>query len=282
MEMAVPRGRHHRRVAHEGMKGKGMTEFINRGGVKLAYEAAGSGDTAIVFVHGWACDRSFFAPQFEHFAVQHPVVTVDLRGHGDSDKPEPGPGVYDIGQLRDDVLAVADAVGLERPIVIGHSLGGLVALACAARPGAVRAAVMVDPAPIVNERILEFLREAADTIESDHDASWRTGFVNGMFLPSDTARREEIFSGMTALPPAIAAALVRAMEQFDGPAALGAVDVPLLSIGSAAPTNAAADLVGACPTITIGQTVGSGHFNQLEVPDQVNLMIERFLVVNNV
>jgi hypothetical protein len=36
----------------------------------------------------------------------------------------------------------------------------------------------------------------------------------------------------------------------------------------------------ACPTITIGQTVGSGHFNQIEVPDQVNMMIERFLAVN--
>jgi hypothetical protein len=101
-----------------------------------------------------------------------------------------------------------------------------------------------------------------------------------MFLPTDTARREEIVSGMTQLPPAIAAALVLAMAQFDGGVALGAVEVPLLSIGSAAPSDAAADLRKACPTITVGQTVGSAHFNQLEVPDQVNLMIERFLAIS--
>ena len=53
------------------------------------------------------------------------------------------------------------------------------------------------------------------------------------------------------------------------------------SIGSATASDAPAALRGACPTITIGQTVGSGHFNQLEVPEQVNLMIERFLAIND-
>lgn len=259
-----------------------MTEFTDRDGVKLAYDAAGGGDAPIVFVHGWACDRSYFAPQYAHFATRHPVVTVDLRGHGDSGRPEPGPGAYLIEALRDDVLAVARDAGCERPVVVGHSLGGLVALACAASAADVRAAVMVDPAPIVNERRKEFFRQVADTVAHDDDASWRTEFVNGMFLPSDTARREEIVSGMTRLPPAIAGALVLAMGQFDGRAALGAVEVPLLSIGSAAPSDAAAELRKACPTITVGQTVGSGHFNQLEVPDQVNLMIERFLAINDV
>jgi pimeloyl-ACP methyl ester carboxylesterase len=259
-----------------------MTQFTNRDGVKLAYDVGGRGDTAIVFVHGWACDRSYFAPQVAHFGVRHPVVTVDLRGHGESGRPEPGPDAYLIGALRDDVLAVARDAGFDRPVVIGHSLGGLVALACAASAGDVRAAVMVDPAPIVNERRKQFFRDVADTVEHDDDASWRTEFVNGMFLPSDTARREEIISGMTQLPPRIAAALVLAMGQFDGAAALAAVDVPLLSIGSAAPSDAAADLRKACRSITVGQTVGSGHFNQLEVPDQVNLMIERFLAVNHI
>jgi hypothetical protein len=54
----------------------------------------------------------------------------------------------------------------------------------------------------------------------------------------------------------------------------------MLSIGSAVPTDSPTDLRDACPTITIGRTVGSGHFNHLEVPDQVNLMIERFLAIN--
>ena len=62
-------------------------------------------------------------------------------------------------------------------------------------------------------------------------------------------------------------------------ACAGNVRVPVLSIGSAEPTNTPADLRSHCPTITIGQTVGAGHFNQLEVPQQVNLMIDRFLAI---
>ncbi|MDQ3732915.1 MAG: alpha/beta hydrolase [Actinomycetota bacterium] len=257
------------------------TMFVEHNGLRLAYETAGSGNPAIVMVHGWACNRSYFAPQFDHFAAHRTVVSVDLRGHGDSDHPEPGPGVYDIDTLCDDVLAVAAAAGCESPVVVGHSLGALVALGCAARGGA-GAAIMVDPAPIVSERGKAFFGRAADASEADADRSWRTRFVSGLFLPTDTVRREEIISGMPQQPPAIAAALLRAIALFDGASALGAVAGPLLSIGAAVPSDIAADLRRACPTMTIGQTVGAGHFNQLEVPDQVNVMIDRFLSINGV
>jgi pimeloyl-ACP methyl ester carboxylesterase len=256
-----------------------MVEYIERDGVKLAYERAGGGDPALVFVHGWSCDRSYFAPQFEHFAPRHTVVTVDLRGHGDSSQPEPGPGVYDVDTFAGDVLAVCAELD-QSVVVVGHSLGGLIALACAARPGAVQAAVMVDPAPIANGAVKAFIGAAVDAMAADDDGSWRASFVSGMFLPSDTARRDEIIGAMSARPPAVAAASARAIAEFDGVGALGAVGVPLLSIGSAVPADTAADLRDACPTIIIGQTVGSGHFNQLEVPHQVNAMIERFLVTN--
>lgn len=86
-------------------------EFLSRAGVRLAYDIAGAGDPAMIFVHGWSCDRSYFAPQFEHFATGHAVATMDLRGHGDSSQPGPGPGSYDFDTLADDVLAVAEAAG---------------------------------------------------------------------------------------------------------------------------------------------------------------------------
>ena len=110
-----------------------MTKFVARDGVKLAYETVGSGDPPIVFVHGWACDRSYFAPQIEHFSRRHAVAMVDLRGHGESECPDPAAGTYDVASFSDDVLSVAREAGFDRPVVVGHSLGGVVALACAAR-----------------------------------------------------------------------------------------------------------------------------------------------------
>ena len=258
-----------------------MAQFDSAPGVSLAYDVAGAGDPPMIFVHGWCCDRSYFAPQVRDFSATHAVVAVDLRGHGHSSAPGPGPGAYDMAVLADDVLAVAGAAGLRRPVLVGHSLGALIGLACAARPGAIRALVMVDPAPITNEPAKAFFRESVDVVRADHDRSWRTAFVKGMFLPTDVTRRQAIIDGFPAVAPGIAAAVLQAMGEFDGASVLGNATVPVLSIGSAVPANSAADLRSACPAITIGQTVGAGHFIQLEVPDQLNAMIERFMITTD-
>lgn len=256
-----------------------MAASLTVGGVRLAYDTAGAGDPPMIFVHGWACDRSYFAPQFRHFAAGHAVVAMDLRGHGESSHPAPRPGVYDIDVLAGDVLAVAGAAGFGPPVLVSHSLGALIGLACAARAGAIRALVMVDPAPITNERAKTFFRESVGAVAADDDGAWRRKFVEGMFLPTDAVRRAAIIEQMPSTPPGIAAEIMRVMGEFDA-SVLAKATVPVASIGSAVPANASADLRRLCPAITIGQTVGAGHFNQLEVPGQVNAMIERFLVVN--
>lgn len=257
-----------------------MTETLSVAGLRLAYDAAGAGDPPMIFIHGWCCDRSYFAPQFEHFASGHAVVAMDLRGHGESGRPAARPGGYAMDVMADDVLSVAAAAGCDRPVLVGHSLGALIGLSCAARAGVIRALVMVDPAPITNEKAKRFFRESVAAVAADDNGSWRTMFVEGMFLPTDAARRAAIIEQMTRTPPAISAEVMRVMGEFDGAGALAQATVPVLSIGSAVPSNASADLRRLCPAITVGQTVGSGHFNQLEVPDQVNAMIERFLAVN--
>lgn len=257
-----------------------MTDFVDTAdGVRLAFDSAGSGDPGMVLVHGWCCDRSYVAPQFTHFAAGHSVVALDLRGHGESSRPDPATGRYDVAAFADDVLAVARAAGLSRPVVVGHSLGGLVALACAARPADVCAAVLIDPALILNPDSQAFFDRSGADVAADEDGAWRTRFVTRLFRPTDTVRREETIAGMaTALPPAVAAAGWQAMASFDGPAALRAAQVPVLRIGSDA---AEPGLRANCPSVEIGRTVGAGHFLHLEVPEQVDPMIERFLAVND-
>ena len=192
-----------------------MTETLSLAGLRLAYDAAGAGDPPMIFVHGWCCDRSYFAPQFEHFASGHTVVAMDLRGHGDSGRPAASPGGYDVDAMADDVLSVADAANCDRPVLVGHSLGALIGLACAARAGAIRALVMVDPAPITNEKAKRFFRESVAAVAADDNGSWRTTFVEGMFLPTDAARRAVIIEQMTRTSPAISAEVMQVMGEFD-------------------------------------------------------------------
>src|SRR4029453_1965948 len=121
--------------------------MIARQGIKLAYEDQGVGKPAFLFVHGWACDRSAFAPQAAHFARRHRVVAVDLRGHGESDKPH---GPYPMLTHAEDLAYIIAHLVLGKVVAVGHSMGGLTVLQLAAAyPDHVAAIVMVDPAPFV-------------------------------------------------------------------------------------------------------------------------------------
>jgi pimeloyl-ACP methyl ester carboxylesterase len=117
-------------------------EVVTSDGVRLAYEEAGTGSPSVLLVHGMACDRTQMRAQLAHLASRHRAVAVDMRGHGESDKPH---GDYGHEVLGGDLLELSEALGLDRPVVMGHSLGGSVALqAAVAHPGAFRGLVMLD------------------------------------------------------------------------------------------------------------------------------------------
>ena len=97
-------------------------------GVQIHYETGGSGSPALVFIHGWNCDRSYWSAQLPVFASTHQVVAIDLAGHGDSGANRVEWSMANFGT---DVAAVADALQLEDIILVGHSMGGPVALEAA-------------------------------------------------------------------------------------------------------------------------------------------------------
>jgi pimeloyl-ACP methyl ester carboxylesterase len=241
----------------------------------LGYDAAGEGDPPMLFLHGWCGDRSFYAPQFDHFSATQRVVTVDLPGHGES----PAPTEYTIEAMAADVAATARRLDLAHSVIVGHSLGAMVALALTQHaPELVGAVVMTDPPPLSKEVWKGFAAQLVPSFEGPDGPAGRHRFVEQMFLPTDdTDRRARIIETMCAVPNDVAIPLVRAMAAFDSVAVLRECDVPVLTIASAVPTNDPAFLLEANPAMVTGQTVGAGHFHQLEVPEQVNRMIERFL-----
>jgi pimeloyl-ACP methyl ester carboxylesterase len=100
----------------------------------------------LFFVPGRCRDHTAFRPQFERFARTHAVTAVDLRGAGRSAAPDEG---YSIRQLADAIEAFCTAIGIERPVVVGHSLGGMIAVELGARsPSPAGPLVLVDPGPI--------------------------------------------------------------------------------------------------------------------------------------
>ena len=85
-------------------------------GVSLAYDDVGSGDPALVWIHGGTTNRSYWHRfQIPHFRDSHRCVAVDLRGHGDSDKPH---GPCPMTRFADDVAGLIETLQLDRPVVV--------------------------------------------------------------------------------------------------------------------------------------------------------------------
>jgi pimeloyl-ACP methyl ester carboxylesterase len=247
-------------------------------GIRLAYDDVGSGEPPLLLLHGMASNRHDMARQAEYLGGSHRVVSLDMRGHGDSDAPA---GRYDAATLLSDFAAAIRALELERPVVIGHSWGASMALALGARsPGLVRAVVALDPSlrpPSARRADLEDYY--AGLGGSDH-AERVLDYVRAHLAePSDPPGLvEPALVTMSLTRPHAYLAMARAALEFDTVVAARECAVPALLVLPTRPRLTDVGLLPSfSPTLQVAQVVGSGHFMQLVVADQVNAMIRRFL-----
>jgi 3-oxoadipate enol-lactonase len=98
--------------------------YAQNGSVKVFYDTYGQG-TPIVFLHPWSTNGYIWYFQVFPFARTNQVVVVDHRGHGRSDKPANG---YSIQEHASDVRAVLDDAKIDRAILVGNSIGGMIAM----------------------------------------------------------------------------------------------------------------------------------------------------------
>jgi pimeloyl-ACP methyl ester carboxylesterase len=250
----------------------------NLSGVRLHYVEDGAGDPPLVFVHGWCCDLSYFQPQFDHFKAAHRVMAMDLRGCGRSDRPARG---YDIPTLADDVAGLCRGLGLERAVIVGHSLGAMIALDMSLRhPSVVGAIVAVDPGPLaITPESRATFEALISALEGPESQSARADYIDRMFVALDDPERSaRIKATMCSAPDEVAVGMLRGVVEWTGVGALRLCSVPMLIVlAEPGGGNDPSRLLVHNSSVKYGVTVGAGHFNQLEVPDQVNPMIERFL-----
>jgi len=247
--------------------------------VRLYYERAGTGAPELLFVSGWCCDHTAFQPQFDHFARTHTVTSYDLSGVGQSDKPDGG---YSIPELADDVAALCAELGIERPVVVGHSLGAMIAVEVGARyPSLASALVLVDPGPIDPlDSSVEFFRGFAEQLAGPEGEALRREYVHDMGARDEETARW-IVDLMCAVPQRVAAAVMCGVGEWNGREPLARCKLPVLLLRDGVEENTDVfRLREIKPDLEVGITVGAGHFQQIEVPEQVNAMIERFIALS--
>ena len=130
------------------------------GGRKISYAGAGEQGDVVLRVHGYGGDRNSWLFLQEPLAAKYQAYALDLPGHGTSAK-DVGDG--SLGVLADAVTGVLDALGAGRAHLVGHSLGGAVVLAVAARdPGRVASVTLIAPSGFGAEINADYLRGFAD------------------------------------------------------------------------------------------------------------------------
>lgn len=236
-------------------------------GVEIAYTVHRVDDPNLVLVHGWMCDQSYWKAVVPALAEGFGVVTVDLAGHGASVGDR---DAWTIRSLGADVAAVVEELDLDRVIVVGHSMGGLVALDAARRlPDEVIGIIGVDTLHDADEEVdPEQVEQMLAAFGSDFPATC-DGFVRGMFVEgTDSALVDEVVADMCTGPGDVGTALLDAYVAFDLPLAFAEADVPIRAINTDMwPSDVAGNREIADFDLILLE--GYGHFLMQEAPDEL-------------
>lgn len=254
-------------------------------GNRIHYQVSGRGTKAIVFVHGWTCDASFWSRQVPVFDARYRVIVLDLPGHGQSDAPkEP----YTIDLFANAVDAVMKDARVDSAVLIGHSMGAPVLRQYVeAHPSGVTGLVLVDGSVYSNEGeagILNRKERTAGFIASLRGPGYRNNasmFIDTMFVEQTKPElREEIRVKMLSTPAYVGFSamqnLIETRVWLEKPLSL-----PVLAITAVkdkSPTNRSERIYASQFSILeYHEWNGVGHFLMMEQPERFNAAVFGFL-----
>jgi competence ComEA-like helix-hairpin-helix protein len=122
--------------------------------LKIAYSVEGEGD-AVVFLHGWGCDKSIWKSSVEALRSHFKVVAVDFAGFGSSQEPN---SVWGVEEYTSSIEALLRELGIVSPILVGHSFGGRVSILYASR-NEVKKVMLTDAAGVKPSRSFGYYRK---------------------------------------------------------------------------------------------------------------------------
>ena len=245
-------------------------------GVEISYSVYGQGSPALVFVHGWSCDQTYWKYQVPEFSKHYTVVTLDYAGHGKSGANREN---FTMESFGDDVAAVVNDLKLDRVILIGHSMGGNVIIDASTKlPGRVLALVGIDIYEQLVDTVFtrEMMAQLTEPFYSDFSNSVN-GFVRGMFRPdADPALVEMVASDMSSAPKEVAMSAFENMFEYSTrlETILKTIDLPFYAVSSDLyPTNAE-DNRKYVKSFDVKIMEGYGHFLMMENPEEFNRLLE--------
>jgi len=252
----------------------------------IHYENYGVGPEALVFIHGWTCDLTFWRGQEPLYNnPDRRALLIDLPGHGLSDKPH---RAYPIEFFARATAAVMRDAGVERAVLIGHSLGGPIAYAFLRLfPEKAKALVLVDAfvsrhmaGPPDRAATAAYFARIARSFQGPAGERTFAQRVESCFTEqTPAALRAEIRAKMAATPKYVRIAALSSISSLHPPPADETFDLPAIAIQAGElHTQERFDLMRTIFTrMQLDRWEGAGHFLMLEDPARFNRELEQFL-----
>lgn len=259
---------------------QGKSKFTTLDGIRIHYVTDGSGDDAIVLIHGWTCNIDNWRDQIPAFGKRTHVLALDLPGHGMSDKPQV---TYSMDLFARAVDAVMRDAKVKRAILVGHSMGMPVARQFYRKyPDKTIAIVDVD-GPLVPFGPKEAMDQMVNGFRGPNYQQIAAAMLGGMMgpaLPDDAKQR--IVASLKNTPQNV---MVGAMEGMTDMSIWGndKINVPLLAILSKNPNyppNIEEVYRAVAPKMEFQMWDGVGHFIMMDKPKEFNEAVLSFIEKN--
>lgn len=243
--------------------------------LSIRYDVYGVGLIALVFVHGWCCNRRYWDEQIPPFSKNFTVVRLDLGGHGESGRNRQ---IYSMHSFALDVEAVIKRLKLQSVLLIGHSMGGAVVAKAALRLKKTLVGVVgVDTwSGLAKLRSKGEVSKAISPFQQDFATAMRNSVRNMFTARSKLALVTEITGRMTCVDPRIAISALREYQSYDATLRkdLRIIVTPKCAINASNRlTVGTADNYG----ITLIRMPGCGHFPMIEEPKTFNHILKRVI-----
>ena len=247
-------------------------------GVKIAYYEKGSGENTLLFIHGYGCNSKYWWAQLGSFSDDYRVISIDIAGHGESGRNRDD---YSMGKFGDDVVAVMNHANVEQAFLIGHSMGGPVAIEAAVKlNNRVKAIIGVDTFHnIARGPASPFLRLVINTMFRIRQDSSTEDAVEKQFREDANQILKDWVSNKAETTDARASrGSLSSIISMDYPSQLQKIDIPILTLNSKfwMETN----LDGGkkeYPGYEVDFVDGVGHYVMMEKPSYFNNWLENVL-----
>lgn len=259
-------------------------EHVEVAGLRIAYVRAGSGEPVVLLHGGFGADHRSWLPQIEALSDEFTVVAWDAPGTGESSDP---PDAARVDEYADYLAGFLDAIGIERPHVVGLSYGAVLALALVRRHPAVPRSLVLAGAyagwagSLPPEQVEERLDRFAAEVERPA-MEWLPAYVPGMVSEhASSATTDALLSLMVDIRPGPALVMLRGVAEADLRDVLPRIDVPTLLIygelDARSPVTVGEELHATIPGSELVVMPGVGHVCSFEDPDRFNTEVRNFL-----